>query len=133
VNTVAIAEIAVALLLVASGVVALVASVGLLRLPDFFSRMHAPALTSTLASWTVALASIVHFGARGGGLALQVWVVVIVLSITAPVTTLVLARAALFRRRQAGDRLPPPLLDGAVSRDGPAAAQAAASSNARSP
>ena len=32
-----------------------------------------------------------------------------VLSITAPVTTIVLARAALFRRRQAGDDLPAPL------------------------
>ena len=44
------------------------------------------------------------------GLALHVWLVIIVLSITAPVTTIVLARAALFRRRQAGDALPPPLL-----------------------
>jgi multicomponent K+:H+ antiporter subunit G len=33
----------------------------------------------------------------------------IVLSISAPVTTVVLARAHLFRRRQAGDPLPAPL------------------------
>ena len=37
------------------------------------------------------------------------WLIIIVLSITAPVTTIVLARAALFRRRQAGDDLPAPL------------------------
>ncbi|MFP5398428.1 MAG: monovalent cation/H(+) antiporter subunit G, partial [Gammaproteobacteria bacterium] len=52
---------------------------------------------------------IVHFSTRGGGLALHVWLIIIVLSITAPVTTVVLARAALFRRRLAGDALPPPL------------------------
>ena len=102
-------EIIVAGLLLCSGAVVLVAALGLWRLPDFFLRMHAPALASTLAAWIVALASIVHFSARAGGLALHVWLIIIVLSITAPITTIVLARAALFRRRQAGDPLPPPL------------------------
>ena len=105
----AVAEIVVAVLLVGSGLVVLVAALGLWRLPDFFLRMHAPALASTLAAWIVTLASIVHFSARGEGLSLHVWLIIIELSITAPVTTIVLARAALFRRRQAGDELPAPL------------------------
>lgn len=103
------AEIAVALLLVASGVAALLAALGLARLPDFFTRMHAPALVTSLASWLVTAASIVHFTSRGQALMLHVWLIIIVLSITAPVSAMVLARAALFRRRQAGDALPPPL------------------------
>lgn len=102
-------EIIVALLLLASGVVVLIAALGLARLADFFTRMHAPALASTLAAWIVTLAAIVHFSAREGALALHVWLVIIVLSISAPVTTIVLARAALFRRRRAGDALPPTL------------------------
>ena len=102
-------EIIVAVLLVASGGLALTAALGLWRLPDFFLRMHAPALASTLGAWLVTLASIVHFSVREGSLSLHVWLIIILLSITAPVTTLVLARAALFRRRQAGDPLPPPL------------------------
>jgi multicomponent K+:H+ antiporter subunit G len=105
----ALAEIVVAVLLLGSGVVVLVAALGLWRLPDFFLRMHAPSLASTLAAWIVTLASIVHFSVREGGLALHVWLIVIVLSITTPITTIVLARAALFRRRQAGDALPAPL------------------------
>lgn len=104
-----IADILVAALLVCSGVVVLVAALGLWRLPDFFLRMHAPALASTLGAWIVTLASIVHFSTRGTGLSLHVWLIIIVLSISAPVTTIVLARAALFRRRQAGDALPGPL------------------------
>ena len=103
------APVLVALLLLASGLAAVVAAVGLWRLPDFFARMHAPALASTLAAWIVTLASIVHFSARAGELSLHVWLIIIILSITAPVTTIVLARAALFRRRLAGDDLPPPL------------------------
>ena len=104
-----LAEIVVAALLLASGVLVMVAALGVWRLPDFFLRMHAPALASTLAAWAVTLASIVHFSARGAGLSLHVWLIIIVLAITAPVTTILLARAALFRRRQAGDALPLPL------------------------
>ena len=111
-----LAEIIVAALLLCSALVVLVAAFGLRRLPDFFSRMHAPALASTLGAWIVTLASIIHFSSRGEGLALHVWLVIIVLSITAPVTTIVLARAALFRRRQAGDPLPPPLKTQPVSK-----------------
>lgn len=105
--TAPLAEWGVAVLLLASGGLVLVAALGLWRLPDFFLRMHAPALASTLGAWLVTLACILHFSGRG--LALHVWLIIIVLSITAPVTTVVLARAALFRRRRAGDTLPPPL------------------------
>ena len=107
----------VALLLLASGVLALTAAVGLVRLPDYFLRMHAPSLAYTLGSWTVTLASILHFSTYDGTLSLPVWLVIIVLSITAPVTTVLLARAALFRGRLSGEELPPPL-ERAESDDG---------------
>lgn len=107
-------EVLVAGLLLVSGAVVLAGALGLWRLPDFFARMHAPALASTLAAWIVSLASIVHFSARAGELSLHVWLIIIILSITAPVTTIVLARAALFRRRLAGDELPPPLSQGSA-------------------
>ena len=102
-------ELIVAFLLVCSGIIVLIAALGLLLLEDFFTRMHAPALASTLAAWAVTLSSIVHFSTRAGELDLHVWLIIIVLSITAPVTTIVLTRAALFRRRRAGDKLPRPL------------------------
>ena len=103
------AEVLVALLLVASGAFALIGSIGLVRLKDFFQRMHPPALASTLGSWCLALASAIHASATEGRLQLHAWVIVVLLSITLPVTTVVLARAALFRLRQAGADVPPPL------------------------
>ena len=105
-------EIVVAVLLLASGGLALVAGLGLLRLPDFFQRMHAPALATTLGAWLVTFATIVHFSAREGSPALHTWLVIAVLSITAPVSAMLLARAALFRHRQAGDDAVPPALRG---------------------
>ena len=52
-------EVIVAVLLVLSSVFALIGAIGLLRMKDFFQRMHPPALASTLGAWCVALASIV--------------------------------------------------------------------------
>lgn len=103
-------ELPIALLLLASGALSLIAALGLLRLPDFFQRMHPPALAYTLATWCVALASVLDATALGGRLALHAWVVVVLLSITTPVTTLLLARAALFRQRIDGVAELPPRL-----------------------
>lgn len=92
-------EAVVAALLLASGLMSLVAALGLLRLKDFFQRMHAPALANTFGTWCVALASIVYFSALELRPALHAWLIVILLSITAPITTTLIARAALFRKR----------------------------------
>lgn len=104
-----IADIVVAVLLLFSGLLTLGAALGLERLPDFFDRMHAPSLATTLGAWAVSLASIVHFSTKGGDLSLHAWLVAILLAITAPVTTVMLARVGLFRGRKAGAEVPSPL------------------------
>ncbi len=103
-------ELAVAVLLVLSGLFVVISAIGFLRLPDFFLRMHPPALAYTFGSWCVTLAGILYFSNLEGRLALHPWLVIIMLSITVPVTTVLLARVALFRRRvaRAADT-PPPL------------------------
>ncbi|WP_084651278.1 Na+/H+ antiporter subunit G [Ottowia thiooxydans] len=104
------AEIIVACLLIASAFFALTAAWGLVRLKNFFQRMHPPALASTGSAWCVTLASIVYFSVLKGDLVLHVWLIIILLSITVPVTAMLLGRAALFRGRQAGNRALPPAL-----------------------
>ena len=99
-------EIVVAVLLVLSSVFALIGAVGLLRMKDFFQRMHPPALASTLGALCVALASIIYFSALKSAPVLHGWLIPILLAITVPVTTLLLARTALFRKRMAGDDVP---------------------------
>ena len=103
------AEGVVALFVLASGVLAVIGGIGLLRLRQFFERMHPPALASTLAAWSAALASVVYFSALEMQLALYPLIVNLLLAITTPVTTVLLARAALLRKRVAGAAVPPPL------------------------
>jgi multicomponent K+:H+ antiporter subunit G len=103
-------EVIVSVLLVSSGVFVLISALGFLRLPDFFLRMHPPALAYTFGSWSVSIAGILYFSAVESRLVLHPWLIIILLSMTVPVTTLLLARVALFRRRTAGAAdTPPPL------------------------
>jgi multicomponent K+:H+ antiporter subunit G len=103
-------EATVAALLVLSGVFVVISALGFLRLPDFFLRMHPPALAYTFGSWCVALAGILYFSAIESRAVLHPWLIIILLSITVPVTTVLLARVALFRRRAAGTAETPPAL-----------------------
>lgn len=127
------AEWLVAALLVTSGVFSLVAAIGMIRLRDFFQRMHPPALASTLGTWCLALATIVYLGVYQGHVELHPWLIIILMSITVPVTTNLLARAALLRERaEAAPGVPPALqpaseapLDEAGEADDSGAADAA--------
>jgi multicomponent K+:H+ antiporter subunit G len=97
----------VAGLLLASGVLSLVAALGLVRLKDYFQRLHAPAIANTGSAWCVALATIAGFSALDGGIAFYAVAVNVFLAATAPVSTLLLSRTGLFRNRLAGGQVPP--------------------------
>ena len=105
------AQILVGCLLLLSAVLTLAAAWGVLRLRDFFERLHPPALALVGSAWCVTLASMLFFSLHDGELQLRAWLIIITLSITVPITTIMLSRAALFRarRKPCGDLLPPPL------------------------
>lgn len=104
-------EIPVALLLMLSGLFTLSAAIGLVRFRTFFQRMHPPALAFSFSAWCVTLASILYFSAQDHKLSLHAWLIIIFLSLTVPVTTILLARTELFRKRTGGhrDEVPPAL------------------------
>ncbi|MBL8469481.1 Na+/H+ antiporter subunit G [Methyloversatilis discipulorum] len=108
-------EIPVALLLALSGVFTLVAAIGVVRFRSFFQRMHPPALAFSFSAWCVTLASILYFSVQDGALSLHAWLIIIFLSLTVPVTTILLSRTELFRRRNSGDPDMPPPLSACVS------------------
>ncbi|MBK8163906.1 MAG: Na+/H+ antiporter subunit G [Gammaproteobacteria bacterium] len=74
---------------------ALIGSIGLARLPDFFSRLHGPTKATTLGVGATLVASSVYFSLRGDGLSLHELLIMFFLFITAPVSAHLLAKAAL--------------------------------------
>ena len=97
------AALPVALLLMAGSVFALIGSSGLLRLPDFHSRMHAPTLGNSLGLGCVLAASLLAAGAHGERLVLQEILIVVLMVTTSPVSTILLMQASLYRRRDHQD------------------------------
>jgi len=93
----AVAEFTVAALILLGAVFALLGSVGLARLPDFFTRLHGPTKATTLGVGAMVLASAIHFTATQPGWSLHEIAVTVFLFITAPVTAHLLAKAALHR------------------------------------
>ena len=73
----------------------LVGSIGLLRLPDFYSRLHAPTKATTLGLGAMLLASMVYFGVMRGTPSLHELLITVFLFMTAPVSAYLLAQAAM--------------------------------------
>lgn len=103
------AETLVAALVILGAAVAALGSFGLVRLPTFFRRIHAPTLGATLGVWAITAATVVYFSVQGFHLFLHAILITFFVALTAPVTTIFLMRAALFRERQHGNpKVPPP-------------------------
>ena len=73
---------------------ALLGTIGLARLPDFFTRLHGPTKATTLGVGEMALASALYFTtATRPGFSLHEIAVMVFLFITAPVSAHLLAKA----------------------------------------
>lgn len=105
----AIAGLFTAALLVAGAAITFVGSLGLLRLSSFYQRVHAPTLGTTLGTACVALASMIHFSALGDRLVVHEMLIIVFVTVTTPISLLVLIRAARLRDWAASDTTPGPV------------------------
>ena len=101
------AEILIAVLVLGGSIIALLGSIGLMRLKSYFERVHSPSIIATMGCWLIMWATFVFFSATGEGLALHALLIAIFIAVTVPITTIFLMRAALFRARRAGRDVPP--------------------------
>lgn len=91
------AEILVSLMLVIAGLFAFTGSLGLIRLRDFYSRIHAPTLGNTLASFCLVVAIIVTSFFTEDRFVPHTLLVSFFLILTSPITAMLLMRAAIKR------------------------------------
>jgi multicomponent K+:H+ antiporter subunit G len=93
-----------ALLVLLGATFALTGSIGLLRLKNFYDRVHAPTLGTTLGTGLILIASMVLFSALELRPVLHEILIAVFVAVTTPVTYMLLVRAALHRDRDEGDR-----------------------------
>lgn len=93
------AALLVAVFVLAGAAITLTGSIGLLRLPSFYARVHAPTLGATLGAGAILVASMIGFTVLEGRPVVHEVLIAAFLTITTPVTLMLLARAALYRDR----------------------------------
>lgn len=85
-------QIVTAFLMVAGAAFCLLGAVGILRMPDIFTRMQAATKTGTLGVGFIMLAVAVHF--QDLGVSVRSFLVIAFMFLTAPIAAHVIARAA---------------------------------------
>ena len=84
--------------LVGGGLFGLVGGLGLLRLPDFYARMHGSGITDTCGAWLVLLGLMLQAGP--GLVTVKLAMIGLLLALTSPTSTHALAKAAWMHGRQ---------------------------------
>ncbi|NMG67857.1 cation:proton antiporter [Azoarcus indigens] len=88
-----------AALLVLGGLLGLLGALGLLRLSDFYARIHAPTLANTLGAGCVLIASILVSSAIAERPVVHEVLITLCVILSSPVTAMLLMRAAVYRDR----------------------------------
>ena len=91
-------------LLIIGGSIILIGALGLMRLPNFYQRIHGPAITVTLGAACVLIASMLYFTILQSRLVLHELLIACFILMTAPVVAMLIMRAAVYRDLRAGKR-----------------------------
>ena len=104
-------EIVSVVLVLTGATFALVGSIGLLRFPDIFTRLHGPTKATTLGVGGVILGTILYLASHGETGVVRELLITAFLFLTAPVSAHLIAKAALHRRCRSVCKIPPDLQD----------------------
>jgi multicomponent K+:H+ antiporter subunit G len=89
----------VSLLIIVGAALTLTGSIGLLRLPSFYQRIHAPTLGTTLGTGAILIASMLFFTTVESRAVVEEILIAVFVTITTPISFILLAKAT--RRRAA--------------------------------
>ena len=95
-------EILIAVLIVTGAAFALIAALGVLRMPDFYTRMHAATKAGSFGALLLLLAAALYFGTLRA--ALTSLAVIVFFYVTTPVAAQTLAESAYRRGIKLWDR-----------------------------
>ncbi|WP_428030688.1 monovalent cation/H(+) antiporter subunit G [Ancylobacter sp.] len=101
------AALLVSFFLIFGALVTLIGSIGLWRLPDFYARLHAPSLGATLGTGSMLIGSMICFSVLQGRPLVHEVLIGLFVTITTPVTLMLLASASIYRDRVEGNKAAP--------------------------
>lgn len=97
------AAVAVGALAVGGAAMTLLGSIGLLRFNTFYDRLHPPTLGSSSGTLLIVAASVLCFSVLRSRISVHEILIALFVTLTTPVTFMLLARAAVYRDRVEGN------------------------------
>jgi len=97
-------ELLLSALVLFGAALVLIGSIGLIKLPDFYTRLHAPTKATTLGMGSLLIASLIYTSYVTGSLHVQQLLITLFLFITAPIAAHMLAKTALHLNIRSLDR-----------------------------
>lgn len=91
------ASIIIVFFLLLGSFIIIVGSLGLLRLGNFYQRIHGPAITVTLGAGSVLIASMVLFSSTQQRFVIHELLITLLIFMTAPLGAMMMMRAAVYR------------------------------------
>ncbi|QDI92905.1 Na+/H+ antiporter subunit G [Salicibibacter halophilus] len=86
-------EILISLFVLSGSLLSLVGSLGIMRLPDVYARMHAATKSATLGVVLLILGTFTYFLSEGV-FSLQLLITIVFVFLTAPVAAMIISRSA---------------------------------------
>ena len=90
-----VAEVLSWAFLMAGSIFLLIGGLGLIRLPDFYTRIHAAGITDTMGAWLILIG--LMFSAGWTLISVKLLMLLFFLAVTSPLASHALAKAAFLR------------------------------------
>ena len=91
-------------LLLIGGFFVLVGSIGLVKMPDFFMRLHGPTKATTLGMASILIAAMIFFSSTQEGFSAKEILISLFLLITAPISGYMMIKSAIHHKLESIER-----------------------------
>ena len=88
----------ISILLLIGGFFVLVGSIGLVKMPDFFMRLHGPTKATTLGMASLLTASMIFFCSTQAGWSAKEVLISLFLILTAPISGYMISKSAIHHK-----------------------------------
>jgi multicomponent K+:H+ antiporter subunit G len=94
----------ISILLLIGGFFILVGSIGLVKMPDFFMRLHGPTKATTLGMASLLTAAMVYFSTTQAGVSIKEILISLFLILTAPISGYMMIKSAIHHKLDSIER-----------------------------
>ena len=94
----------ISILLLIGGSFVLVGSIGLVKMPDFFMRLHGPTKATTLGMASLLTGAMIFFSTTEAGLSVKEILISLFLLITAPISAYMMIKSAIHHKLDSIER-----------------------------